>query len=172
MSDAAEILAVNPEDELPADDMPREEVERWISFYLGEECYAVEVKKVREILRIGDIVPVPDAPHFVLGITNIRGSVVTVIDGRRRIDITDGELTGLSRMIIMEYRDEAVGMVVDRVADVADFPVSAIDPNPKANAHEGLKYIKGVVAQDDKLIIVLNIERFIGGEQNAEDALF
>ena len=151
-------------DEKQAPAQYNESIKRWISFYLGDECYAVELRDVREILRINQILPVPGAPAHVLGITNIRGSVVAVIDGRQRIGLPDQPQDDLSRMIVLEYGDEVVCMVVDRVADVIDVPACEINPNPKINTHQGKKYIKGVVQHNNKLIIILNIERFLGAE--------
>ncbi len=147
----------------------QEPMVRWISFYLGDERFAVEVEAVREILRISNILPVPGADSFILGITNIRGSVVTVIDGRSRFMLPAKEQDDLSRIIVIEYGEEAVGVLVDSVSDVVDLPLSAIDANPKLNNNEGTKYIKGVVSQDDGLIIILNVERFLGIETERDD---
>ena len=91
---------------------------RWITFQLGEEIYGVEVKGVREILRINNILPVPGAPDYVLGITNIRGNVVTVVDGRKRINLQSIEYTECSRMIVLESDDDVVAIVVDNVEDI------------------------------------------------------
>ncbi len=149
----------------------QEPLVRWISFYLGEERYAIQVEGVREILRINKILPVPGSAGFILGITNIRGSVVTVIDGRSRFNLPLKDQDELSRIIVMEYMDEVIGVVVDSVADVVDIPMSAINANPKMNAHEGNKYIKGVVSQEEGLIIILNVDRFLGIEDYTEAAV-
>ncbi len=149
----------------------QEPVERWVSFYLGEERYAIEVKRVREILRIITIVPVPGAADHVLGITNIRGSVVTIIDGRRRINLPVQPQDDLSRMIVLEHFDEFVGVVVDSVSDVINLPVSAIDANPKLNTAEGSKYIKGVVTLNTELIIILDVDRLLGCEMDSAFAV-
>ena len=138
---------------------------RWIAFQLGDEIYGVEVKRVREILRINNILPVPGAPDYVLGITNIRGSVVTVVDGRKRINLQPIDYTDATRMIVLESEDDIVAIVVDNVADVIDLPESSIDSNPKLKTKQGSKYIDGVVSHSDGLIIILNAERFITDEQ-------
>ncbi len=135
---------------------------RWITFYLGDERFAVQVEAVREILRVNNILPVPGADDFILGITNIRGSVVTVIDGRSRFMLPEKEQDDLSRIIVIEHDDEAVGVLVDSVSDVVDLPMSAIDANPKMNNNQGTRYINGVVSQNDGLIIILNVDRFMG----------
>ena len=138
---------------------------RWVTFQLGQETYGVEVDKAREILRINNISPVPGAPDYIVGITNIRGNVVSVIDGRRRINLTSTEYTDLSRMIVMESEDDIVAVVVDEVADIIDLPESSIDSNPKFHKGDSSKYINGVITLADDLIIILDSEKFITDEQ-------
>jgi purine-binding chemotaxis protein CheW len=138
---------------------------RWITCRLGGESYGIEVKQVREILRINNVLPVPGAPDCVVGITNIRGNVVTVIDGRRRLNLPAQELTDAARMIVLESSDEVAAIIVDSVSDVMDMPVSAIDASPKLNSREDAHYISGVISNDSSLIIILNVDRFISDQQ-------
>lgn len=138
---------------------------RWITFHLGKEIYGVEVKQVREILRISNILPVPGAPDYVLGITNIRGNVVTVIDGRKRINLPEIAHTDSTRMIVLEADDEIAAVVVDNVEDVIDLPESSLDSNPKLKTNQDSPYITGVVSYPAGLIIVLCAEKFITEEQ-------
>jgi len=138
---------------------------RWITFHLGKEIYGVEVKRVREILLIKSILPVPGAPDYVLGITNIRGSVVTVVDARKRMGLPPVGYTEVSRMIVLESKDSIAAIVVDDVSDIIDMPESAIDSSPTLNSNEDPRYINGVVSTADKLIIMLNVDRFISEEQ-------
>ena len=134
---------------------------RWVTFQLGDEIYGVLVKNVREILRINNISPVPGAPDYIVGITNIRGNVISVIDGRSRINQAPKDHTDLSRMIVMESEDDIVAVVVDRVADIIDLPESMLDSSPKLAKGESSKYISGVISHDDDLIIILDSEKFI-----------
>jgi len=138
---------------------------RWITFQLGEEVYGVDVKQVREILRINNILPVPGTPDYILGITNIRGNVVTVLDGRTRINLQMIDTTDASRMIVLESGDDVVAVVVDNVSDVLDLPESSIDSNVKLKVNRGSKYISGVVTYTGGLIIILSAERFITEDQ-------
>ncbi len=138
---------------------------RWVTFQLGQEIYGVVVNNVREILRINNISPVPGAPDYIIGITNIRGNVISVIDGRRRINLSPADYTDLSRMIVMESEDDIVAVVVDRVADIIDLPESSIGSSPKLNKSDRSKYISGVIANSDELIIILDSEKFISEEQ-------
>lgn len=153
------------EDNLFDDDDICEPMIRWVTFQLGQETYGVVVKKVREILRINNISPVPGAPDYIVGITNIRGNVVSVIDGRRRINLSSTEYTDFSRMIVMESDDDIVAVVVDEVADIIDLPESSIDSNPKLHNGDNSKYITGVITHADDLIIILDSEKFITDEQ-------
>jgi len=144
-----------------------EPLTRWVTFQLGPEIYGVLVKKVREILRINSISPIPGAPDSIVGITNIRGSVITVIDGRSRINLSPIENTDLSRMIVMESEDVTVAVIVDRVDNIIDLPESAINSSPKLKSGGSSKYITGVIASRDDLIIILDSEKFITEDQNA-----
>lgn len=147
------------------DEIISEPLVRWVTFRLGQELYGVVVKKVREILRINNISPVPGAPEHIIGITNIRGNVVSVIDGRRRINLSAQEYTDLSRMVVMESDDDIVAVVVDKVVDIIDLPESLIDSSPKFNRGGGSRYISGVIAHSDELIIILDSEKFISDEE-------
>ncbi len=154
------------EDNLFDDDEICEAMIRWVTFQLGQETYAVVVKKVREILRINNISPVPGAPEYIVGITNIRGNVVSVIDGRRRINLSSTEYSDLSRMIVMESEDDIVAVVVDKVVNIIDLPESSIESNPKLHKGDNSKYITGVITHSDDLIIILDSEKFITDEQH------
>lgn len=134
---------------------------RLITFFLDNECYGVEVERVREILRINQIFPVPGAMDCVTGITNIRGNVVTIIDGRRRMNLQETTYTDDARMIVVESDDVLAAIVVDSVSDVIDVPKSKVAARPKMNSPEDSPFVEGVVSDDNNLIILLNIERLI-----------
>ncbi len=138
---------------------------RLITFQLENETYAVEVGDVREILRINQTFPVPGAPDYVLGITNIRGNVVTIIDGRKRFNLPSTDFTDLTRMIVVEKQDESVAIVVDSVSDFIDVPESVIDSKPKVRINGDTRFISGVVTSSDELIIILNVGKYITEEQ-------
>ena len=97
-----------------------DQVTQWGTFRLGEEIYGVDVMQIREVLRYTEITPVPGAPYFVLGIINLRGNVVTVIDTRTRFGLTPGEIDNNTRIVIVEVDKQVVGMLVDSVADLEE----------------------------------------------------
>lgn len=133
---------------------------RWLTFRLADEVYGVDVIRVREILRVFNIMPVPGSPDCVLGITNIRGSVVTVVDGRSHFKLPSHESNDETRLIVIESGDEIAGVIVDSVSDVVDLPNSSIDTNPKLNARSGSQFIKGIVNHTKGLIIILSVDTF------------
>lgn len=162
MTDVAEDL----QDEIVGDedDFKQEEMGRWLTFQLADEVYGVDVIRVREILRVFNIMPVPGAPEYVLGITNIRGSVVTVVDGRSHFNLPAHESDDETRLIVIESGDEIAGVIVDSVSDVVDLPNSSIDTNPKLNARKGTRFIKGIVNHTNGLIIILSVDTFFAYE--------
>ncbi len=142
---------------------------RLITFQLENEVYGVEVCSVREILLLNQSFPVPGAPHFVMGITNIRGNVLTIIDARKRfnlpsVDLNNPEYKGSARMIVMESGEATAAVLVDSVSDVIDVEEGSIDLNPKIKVNGDSVYIRGVVTNLDGLVIILNVETFLEEE--------
>ena len=99
-------------------DQSNDEVLQWVTFQLEEETYGINVMQVREVLRYTEIAPVPGAPDYVLGIINLRGNVVTVIDTRSRFGLMQGEITDNTRIIVIESEHQVIGILVDSVAEV------------------------------------------------------
>ncbi|MEC8208594.1 MAG: chemotaxis protein CheW, partial [Pseudomonadota bacterium] len=87
-----------------------DEVLQWVTFHLGEETYGINVMQVQEVLRYSEIAPVPGAPGYVLGIINLRGNVVTVIDTRTRFGLQSAEVTDNSRIVIIEAEKQVIGI--------------------------------------------------------------
>ena len=100
---------------------------QWVTFMLEGEIYGIEVIQVQEVLRVTEIAPVPGSPDYVLGIINLRGNVVTVLDTRRRFGLPGHEITDATRIIIIESEDNIVGVLVDSVAEVVELKKSAIE---------------------------------------------
>src|SRR6188508_474060 len=88
---------------------------QWVTFRLDGETYGLNVMQVQEVLRYSEIAAVPSAPSYVLGIINLRGNVVTVIDTRHRFNLTSGEITDNTRIVIIETDRHVIGILVDSV---------------------------------------------------------
>lgn len=136
-----------------------DEVLQWVTFQLEEETYGINVMQVREVLRYTEIAPVPGAPDYVLGIINLRGNVVTVIDTRSRFGLMQGEITDNTRIIVIESERQVIGILVDSVAEVVYLRSSEIDSTPSVGTDESSKFIQGVSNRDGKLLILVDLDR-------------
>ncbi|MDY6321623.1 MAG: chemotaxis protein CheW [Succinivibrio sp.] len=141
------------------------ELKRWVTFRLGQEIYGVNVMQVREVLRYTDIAPVPGAPTYVLGIINLRGNVVTVIDTRQRFGLPSAEVTDNTRIMIIESESHVVGILVDSVAEVVDLNTNDIDDTPNVGTEESAKFISGVCNRDDDLLILIDLTKLLSDQE-------
>ena len=143
-----------------------------VTFRLKDETYGINVMQVQEVLRVTDIAPVPGAPHYVLGIINLRGNVVTVVDTRMRFGLPQTEMDDLSRIIVIESEEQVVGILVESLAEVADLRLSEIDSAPNVGNDESSRYIQGVASRDNNLLIVVDLNKLLSEEEWAEMSMF
>ena len=140
-----------------------------VVFTLADGLYGVQVEQVREITSMRDTTPVPNAPYYVNGVTNLRGQVTTVTDLRRRFGLSEKERDDNTRIIIVEPEGVPIGMVVDSVSEVLRMPAKDIEPVPELVVESGssgidAEYIKGVgKLADGKLLILLDLEKVLVG---------
>ncbi len=138
---------------------------QWVTFRLADEIYGINVMQVQEVLRVTEIAPVPGAPHYVLGIINLRGNVVTVIDTRIRLGLPTSEMTDATRIVIIESDKHIVGILVDSVAEVVDLRASEMESAPNVGNDESAKYIQGVASRDDELLILVDLNKLLTDEE-------
>ena len=143
---------------------------RWVTFRLDDETYGVNVMQVQEVIRVTEIAPVPGAPAYVLGIINLRGNVVTVIDTRRLFDLPPAETDDASRIVITEIREQVLGILVDSVADVVDAHSSEIESAPHVGNEESSKYIQGVYSRGEDILILVDLNTLLSDDEQAEVA--
>ncbi len=143
-----------------------------VTFRLQDETYGINVMQVQEVLRVAEIAPVPGAPHYVLGIINLRGNVVTVIDTRTRFGLPRSEIDDLSRIVVIESEAQVVGILVDSVAEVVDLHLSEIDSAPNVGNEESSRYIQGVASKDSNLLIVVDLNKLLSEQEWAEMSMF
>jgi purine-binding chemotaxis protein CheW len=133
---------------------------QWVTFRLDNETYGIGVLRVREVLRMTDITPVPGAPSSVEGIINLRGVVVTIVDGRRHFSLSPKAIDQDTRIIIVDLDDESmVGIVVDSVSVVVDLADTDIDLVSGVGSDESSKYIHGVANRNDDLLILIDLDK-------------
>jgi len=127
-----------------------------VTFTLADEHYALRAASVNEVLRHSEITPVPGAPSFVLGIINLRGDVVTVVDARRIFGLPDGEVSSQSRIVVIELDQYIVGVLVDRVTAVVDLSEDRIESAPNTGNEAANRFIHGVChSEEDEVLLIL-----------------
>ncbi len=142
-----------------------DEVLQWVTFQLEDETYGINVMQVREVLRYTEIAPVPGAPDYVLGIINLRGNVVTVIDTRSRFGLMPGDITDNTRIIVIESERQVIGILVDSVAEVVYLRSSEIDTTPSVGTDESAKFIQGVSNREGKLLILVDLNKLLSEDE-------
>lgn len=137
-----------------------------IIFKLDEKLYGVHIDQIREITRVGEVTPVPGAPPYVEGVTNLRGQVTTVIDLRKRLGMAPKNLDKQSRMMIIESPGNSEGVIVDSIVEVTMLPKANIEEPPEiAKTSKGRSsYITGIGKKDGKLIILIDLQKLISAE--------
>lgn len=145
-----------------------DQVLQWVTFRLDNETYGVNVMAVKEVLKFQDIAPVPGAPDYVTGIINIRGTVISVINTRRRFGLQDLEADDNTRIVIIEIGHHIIGIVVDSVAEVVYLRQSQIETAPQVNKDESAKFISGVCHRDNALLILVELDKLLTEDELAE----
>jgi purine-binding chemotaxis protein CheW len=141
---------------------------QWVTFRLDGETYGVNVMQVQEVLRYSSIAPVPGAPDYVLGIINLRGNVVTVIDTRKRFSVGEGDISDSTRIVIVETDEHVVGILVDSVSEVVYLRQSEIESPPNAGHDESARFIQGVCNKNDELLILVELDKMLTNEEWSE----
>jgi len=145
------------------------QTDQYLTFTLGNETYAIEIFKVREVIHYINITHVPRMPRFLSGIINLRGNVVSVIDLRLILDMEPIEKTVDTCIIFAEVRfgDEGVllGMLADSVQEVIEVDTSHIGPPPRLGTMLDTEFIKGVGRRGDDFFIILNIDKVLNGAE-------
>ena len=146
---------------------------QYLSFILRDEHFAVEIKKVREVLDVTTLTKVPRMPDYISGVINLRGAVVPVIDLGFRLGMEPVEKTVNTCIMIVEITVEIeenpveMGVLTDAVQEVLDLGASDIEPAPKMGSGLNTEFIKGMGRQDDRFMILLDIDKVLASEGEA-----
>lgn len=136
-----------------------------VSFKLDEEEYGVDVLKVREIIRLPSITRVPNTPHYVEGVINLRGKVIPIMSIRRRFGLGEVENDKSTRIMVMDVDGELMGFIVDSVSEVIRISEQEIQPPPPV-ATSGIdqECMSGVINQPERLLVLLDLEKMSSKE--------
>lgn len=155
-----------------ADELHDSEVVQLVSFMLDDVEYGVDILSVHEILRFPEMTRLPNTPPFIKGVINLRGNVIPVVDMRIRFGFPEGDITDLTRIIVVETGGKQVGILVDNVYQVVRLPVSSIDPPSDLITGISEDFISGIGRLRDRLIVLLNMTQIIFLEDNEEGRSF
>lgn len=132
-----------------------------VTFALEREEFGIPVDQVREIIRVGEITRVPQAPPHVRGVANLRGRILAVVEIRTRLGLTPAVLTPRSRIIVVEIQGRVLGILVDAVLQVVKVPVETVTAAPDEVLSPQTDYISGVARWNSRLIILLDVEKVL-----------
>ncbi len=141
-----------------------------VNFRLRDEEFGVDIGSVREIIRVADITHIPEAPSFLHGLTNLRGQVIAVIDLARQFGLApQQDLPETAKIVVTEIKGQTVGMLVDEVPEVLKISAENIEAAPELVQTEvRTDYIKGVAKSDNRLIILLDLEKLLAPHEVEE----
>jgi purine-binding chemotaxis protein CheW len=147
-----------------------EATEHLATFFLDREEYGVDVRQVQEIRRMSEITGVPRAPDFVRGVINLRGRILPVLDLKRKLGLGEVEASRAARIVVVRVKERLLGLLVDGASQVLKVEVSRIEPPPEEVVERGGDYIRGVAKLEDRLIILVDLERLLAHELRAAGA--
>lgn len=142
-----------------------------VSFRLAREEYGIEITKVQEIILLGQITRVPQTPDFIKGLINLRSTVIPVVDLRRRFGLAAEEPTDETRIMVVNVGGKTLGVIVDAVSEVLRVSQEQIVPPPPTVAGVGHEYLTGLVKLDNRLLILLNLDKILDDDTAAVDAV-
>jgi len=142
---------------------------KYLTFQLAEEGYGIGILKVREIIGMLPVTPVPQTPYFLKGVINLRGQVIPVVDLRLKFGLLEEEYTERTSIIVVEVKGMSnnipIGIVVDTVSEVINITAEEIEPAPSFGATIKTSYILGMAKTDSGVKILLNIDQVLSAEE-------
>ena len=129
-----------------------------VVFELGDESYAVDISRVQDINRMQEITEIPHAPESVVGVINLRGRVIPVIDLRKRFGLSDAVHTKDTRIVVVHLEGNLIGVIVDAVSQVLRIPADIVEPPSPVLAGVDSRYLRGIAKLDDRLVILLDLD--------------
>jgi len=141
--------------------LARQRAGKYLTFYLEGEEYGLEILKVHEIIGIMPITRVPRTPPFILGVINLRGKVISIMDLRARFGMRAAEQVAEACIIVVQVGGVQIGLFVDRVSEVLDIPEDEIEDAPSFSVEIDTDYILGVAKSNGRVKLLLDIDRVL-----------
>ncbi|MBC86581.1 MAG: response regulator [Bdellovibrionaceae bacterium] len=154
------------------------QLNQYLSFELRNQIYAVPIENVIEINQVAEITPVPEAPHYINGVLNLRGKIIPIVDLGCKFGFSDAEFTNRSCIIVLETVNGMMGTIVDSVRDVIDIATDSIEDSSNFSSEIAKEYVAGLAKLEDMVCILLNLAKVLdkgelsvgGSQQTAEQA--
>jgi purine-binding chemotaxis protein CheW len=137
-------------------------------FRIGAELYALDIMRIKEIIRPQKLTPIPKAPSFIEGVINLRGVVIPVADLRKRFDQPISEANRKNRIVICSLSGRIIGLMVDEVTEVKRFGRSEIAPAPQFIDGPEANYFLGVARHDEDLVMLIDLEKVLSSDEKIE----
>ncbi len=134
---------------------------KFLTFFLGEEEYAIEILKVQEIIGLMTITPVPKMPDYIRGVLNLRGKIVPVMNLRTRFGLEEIEDTDETCIIVIQNKEYLMGILVDKVSEVVDIATSEIEDVPSVGTGEQSEYLAGIGKAEDSVKMLLEVDKVL-----------
>ena len=160
MAEAAENLV---------EDTP-DEINEFLTFMLNGEEYGVDILRVQEIKGWDSVTSVPNLPEYIRGVINLRGTIVPIIDLRRRFELDVREYSGTTVVIVLRvitegHADRVMGIVVDGVSDVYQVPSNDMKKSPEFGGDVDTEFVKALASVGDKMVVLLDIDHMLNSEE-------
>jgi len=138
---------------------------KFLTFSVGKEAYGIEIKFVTEIIGIQDITEVPELPDYVMGIINLRGKIIPVIDVRVRFKKESKEYNDRTCIVVIDIKETYVGLIVDNVAEVISIDDSNIVPPPNIKTGFHNRYVRGIGKVGDEVKLLLDCDKLLNDDE-------
>jgi purine-binding chemotaxis protein CheW len=143
---------------------------QFLTFALGQEEYGVEILKIQEIKGFSAITPLPNAPTYLKGVLNLRGTIVPIVDLRKKFSLPEVEFSKFTVIVVVQVRGQIMGFIVDAVSDVLNVAGDAIQPTPDLHGQVDTAFITGLAKAGEKLVILLDIDKVLTAAEVAKAA--
>jgi purine-binding chemotaxis protein CheW len=143
----------------------KDDILQLATFRLGEEEYAVEISTVQEINRMTEITKVPNSPPYIEGVLNLRGKIIPAVNLRKKFGLSEKDFDRHTRIMVVDIMETMVGLIVDAVSEVIRILAETLEPAPAMTTGVNSKYIKGIGKINDRLIILLDLDKLFTGEE-------
>ena len=141
--------------------------DKYLIFSIGKQCYGIDIKYVIEIIGIEPITEIPELPNYIRGVINLRGKIIPVMDVRLKFKKEEKEYDDRTCIIVVEIGSISIGLIIDRVLEVASIDENNISPPPKTNSNKdnSNKYIKGIGKVQNEVRLLIDCQKLLEDEE-------